>query len=114
MQQLDGDYCFKFHGGNEIKLTIEGKPVRIKLQEGKTQGTYFTETKGSRAPNAACEGADFTFNGVEYQSSVMTVRVDSSISIETLAAHITSSYVHNLMNTDNTLTKVSLELCNSI
>ena len=34
--------------------------------------------------------------------------------VETLAAHITSSYVHNLMNTDNTLTKVSLELCNSI
>ena len=33
--------------------------------------------------------------------------------IETVAAHISSSYVQNLMNTDNTLSQVSLELCNS-
>ena len=32
---------------------------------------------------------------------------------ETLAAHISPSSVHNLMNTDNTLNQVSLELCNS-
>ena len=42
--------------------------------------TYFIETKGSRAPNAACEGVDFTFNEIKYQSSVMMVQVKSSIS----------------------------------
>ena len=44
-----------------------------------TQGTYFIETKGSRAPNAACEGVDFTFNEVEYTSSVMIVQVQEKL-----------------------------------
>ena len=33
--------------------------------------------------------------------------------VEALAAHITSSSVHNLLSIDNTLSQVSLELCNA-
>ena len=33
--------------------------------------------------------------------------------VETLAAHVSPSSVHNLMNTNNTLNQVSLGLCNS-
>ena len=80
VQQLDGDSCVDLHGGNETEVTVKGKPVKIKMQQGRTQETYFIETKGSRAPNAACEGEDFTFNQVKYLSSVMTVIVKVSIS----------------------------------
>ena len=80
MPELDGDSCFGLHSGDEIEVTVEGKPVKIKLQKERTQETYFIETKGSRGPNARCEGVDFSFNQVDYPSSVMTVQVKVSIS----------------------------------
>ena len=75
IQRLAGESCLKLHNGIEVEMTIEGESVKIKMQEGRTQRTYFIETKGSRAPNAACEGVDFTFNKIKYRSSVMTIQV---------------------------------------
>ena len=82
VQELVDDSCFDLHGGNEIEVTVEDKPIKIKLQGGKTQETYFTETKRSRTPNAECKGVDFTFNQVTYPNSIMTVQVKVSISRE--------------------------------
>ena len=46
-------------------------------------------------------------------SKIRSTGLEGIGKVETLAAHITSNSVHNIMNTDNTVSQVSLELCNS-
>ena len=82
VQELDGDLCHDIHGGEEIEVTVEDKPIKVRLQGGKTQETYFLKAKGLRTPNAGCEGVDFTFNQVTYHNQIMTVQVKVSISKE--------------------------------
>ena len=42
---LTGESCLKLHNGIEAETTIEGELVKISMQEGRTQMTYFMETK---------------------------------------------------------------------
>jgi hypothetical protein len=44
---------------------------------------------------------------------IRSAGLEDIIKVEALAAHITSSSVHNLLSIDNTLSQVSLELCNA-
>jgi hypothetical protein len=56
IQEVDGDLCHDLHHREEIEVKVEEKPIKIKLQGGLTQETYFLEAKGYRTPNAGCEG----------------------------------------------------------
>ena len=46
VQELDGNLCHDLHHGEEIEVTVEDKPIKVRLQGGLTQETYFQEAKG--------------------------------------------------------------------
>ena len=54
VHSITGNSCLKLHNGVEAETTVEGKQVKISIQEGRTQRTYFMETKGFITPEAAC------------------------------------------------------------
>jgi hypothetical protein len=82
VQQLDGDLCHDLHQKEEIEVEIEGKSIKLQLEGGLTHGTFILEAKGSRTPDAGCEGVDITIDRVKYPSSVMTIQVNVFISKE--------------------------------
>ena len=64
-------------------MQLEGKKLKIELKGGKNQENYFLKIKGSKTLNSGCTGKEFRFNGDTYHSSVLTARVNISISRET-------------------------------
>ena len=50
VQGLDGDLCHDLNHGEDIEVKLQDKPIKIRLQGGLTQETYFLEAKGYRTP----------------------------------------------------------------